>query len=184
MFIYQLKPNHFHLLDFTPSNILLRISGLDGLTEEQVIQELGEPQQAEVVTESGETPTDPTAPKYLVYPVDFRKVDSRFVTDQACVIDFGESFKASNPPQDLGIPESYRSPELVLDKVVGVGNDLWALGCTLFEIPTGRRLFAMLDDGVDGHLYLMVLLLGKLPEPWWTTWEARKNCFEDEADPQ
>ena len=30
----------------------------------------------------------------------------------------------------------------------------------------------------------MVLLLGKLPEPWWTTWEGRKDCFEDEVDEQ
>jgi hypothetical protein len=42
----------------------------------------------------------------------------------------------------------------------------------------------MFDDDVDDHLYYMVLLLGKLPEPWLTTWEARKDCFEDEADPQ
>ena len=31
---------------------------------------------------------------------------------------------------------------------------------TLFEIRTGRKL------------------------SWWTTWEARKDCFEDETDPQ
>lgn len=29
----------------------------------------------------------------------------------------------------------------------------------------------------------MSLMLGKLPEPWWTsTWEARKLFFEDDAD--
>ena len=130
-----------------------------------MIQELGEPRQAEVVTESGETPTDPTAPKYLVYPVDFCKIDSRFVTDQACVIDFGDSFEASNPPEDLGIPQIYRSPELILDKVAGIGSDLWALGCTIFEIRAGVRMFDMFDDNVGDHLYLMDRLLGRLPHP-------------------
>ena len=149
-----------------------------------MIQAIGEPILEEVVTESGESPTEPTAPKYLVHPVDFYKVGSQFVTDHACIVDFGESFEASNPPDDLGIPQAYRSLELVLDKVAGIGSDLWALGCTLFEIRTGRKLFGTYDDDVDDHLYCMALLLGKFPEPWWTTWEARKDSFEDEADPQ
>ena len=171
-------------LDFTPANILLGISGLDGLTEEQVFQILGEPKQIEVVTESGKSPTEPTAPKYLVRPVDFYKVDPRFITDQVYIIDFGESFRVSDPPEDLGIPEAYCSPELILDKVASIGSDIWALGCTLFEIRTGRKLFDMFDDDIDSHLYYMVLLLGKLPEPWWTAWEARQNWFEKDSDPR
>jgi serine/threonine-protein kinase SRPK3 len=41
-----------------------------------VIQAIGEPILEEVVTESGESPTEPTAPKYLVHPVDFYEVGS------------------------------------------------------------------------------------------------------------
>jgi serine/threonine-protein kinase SRPK3 len=47
--------------------------------------------------------------------------------------------------------------------VAGIGSDLWALGCTTFEIRTGRKLFNMFDDDVDDRLYYMVLLLRKLP---------------------
>jgi len=147
-----------------------------------VIQELGEPRQAEVVTESGETPTDPTAPKYLVYPVDFRKIDSRFVTDQACVIDLGDSFEASNPPEDLGIPQIYRSPELILDKVAGIESDLWALGCTIFEIRVGKRMFGMLDDDVGEHLYIMDRLLGRLPGRAITTAPATEQPATKKRD--
>jgi serine/threonine-protein kinase SRPK3 len=78
-----------------------------------------------------------------------------------CIIDFGKSFEASNPSEDLGIPEIYCSPELDW----GMGSDLWALGCTLFEIRAGSKLFNMFDDDMDDHLYYMVLLLGKLPQP-------------------
>ena len=70
-----------------------------------------------------------------------------------------------------------------MDSTVGVGSDLWALSCTIFEIRTGRRLFDTMDGDVDDMLYTIVLLLGKLPEPWWTQWEARKQSFADDPDP-
>ena len=111
------------LPDFTPRNVLLRISSLDGLTENQVLKAFGQPIQVKVVTMTGEIPCDSTAPKYLVKPIDFYSVDSQFMTNEACVIDFGESFEVSSPPEDLGIPQSYCSPELVLDKIAGVGSD-------------------------------------------------------------
>ena len=60
--------------DFTPSNILLKVSGLDGLNEEQAVQEVGEPIQVKVTTETGESPTESSAPRYLVSSIDFRKV--------------------------------------------------------------------------------------------------------------
>ncbi|GFF36955.1 hypothetical protein IFM51744_03300 [Aspergillus udagawae] len=169
--------------DFTPSNILLKVEGLDGLPKNEVLEILGDPVKVEVFTESGETPSDPTAPKYLVRPVEFRNVPLPYVVDEILVIDFGESYDVTNPPEGLGIPESYRHPELVLENTPGFGCDLWALGCTLFEIRTGRKLFDMFDDDVDSHLFHMVEMLGALPEPWWsTTWKHRKEFFKDETD--
>jgi serine/threonine protein kinase len=70
-----------------------------------------------------------------------------------------------------------------LDKAVGVGSDIWAFGCTLFEIRTGRKLFGTFDDEPDEHLWKVAMILGKLPEPWWsTTWEARERIFQDDID--
>jgi serine/threonine protein kinase len=140
------------------------------------------------VTTSGESHNEPTAPQYLVYPiiwddVELSAIGTNSITDKACVIDFGESFDVLDPPSDLGIPQIYCSPEYVLDKNVGISSDIWALGCTLFEIRTGRRLFDTFDDDMDEHLCKLALILGKFPEPWWSTaWEARKEFFEDNAD--
>lgn len=107
------------------------------------------------------------------------------MTDQVFLIDFGESFEISAPPEDLGTPLSYCSPELMLDSAPSIGSDLWALGCTLFEIRTGRKLLDPFDDDMDDYLYYMVLLFGVLPEPWWsTTWENRKNFYKDDPDSQ
>jgi serine/threonine protein kinase len=136
-----------------------------------------------VLTDSGESHNESTAPQYLVYPVNWAKVDTKYLAEDPCLIDFGESFEVLEPPEDLRVPGPYRSPELILDKVAGFGTDLWALGCTLFEIRTGRKLFSPFDDDDDSYLDAMVQVLGKLPEPWWsTTWQERRRMYRDEPD--
>jgi len=41
------------------------------------------------------------------------------------------------------------SPELIVDRTVGVGSDIWSSGCTLLEVRTERRLFDTFDNDVD-----------------------------------
>ncbi|KAL3426486.1 hypothetical protein PVAG01_03277 [Phlyctema vagabunda] len=172
-------------LDITPNNILHRISGLDGLDEDKVIQIIGTPMLNPVLNSSNECHSAPTAPQYLVYPVSWWDVNPQFISKEPCLIDFGECFKTSQPPDDLGIPGPYRSPELILDKKAGFGSDIWALGCSLFEIRTGRKLFDSFDDGDSDYLDAIVQILGRLPEPWWsTTWEDRRRIYKDEVDEQ
>ncbi|KAI5867704.1 kinase-like domain-containing protein [Durotheca rogersii] len=174
--------------DFRPANILVQISGLDGLSEEEVLDILGEPKLNNVVTLSGDAYNLSTGPRYLVYPVNWNAVvasprGSALIVEKASLIDFGESFDVSTPTPDLGIPQVYCSPEYVLDGVVGVESDLWALGCTLFEIRTGRKLFDTFDDDRDEYLSKVAMVLGKFPEPWWSeTWETRKQYFRDDTD--
>lgn len=98
---------------------------------------------------------------------------------------FGESFETADPPKDFGTPISCCSPELILEKQkAGQGSDIWALACTIFEIRTGRKLFDNYDDDIDEYLETVVLMLGKLPEARWTSWEGRKALFGDKADDQ
>lgn len=159
----------------------MRVSGLDGLPEDELLQLLGNPVRNPVLAVSGELPN--TAPKYLVYPIKWHNVDAKYIENEPCLIDFGEAFQVSSPPEDLGTPGPYRSPELILDNKIGMASDLWALGCTIFEIRTGRKLFNMFDDEDDAYLEAMVEILGKMPEPWWSsTWEKRKKIFQDEVD--
>jgi serine/threonine protein kinase len=74
---------------------------------------------------------------------------------------------------------------LILEKKAGVGSDIWPLGCTLFEIRTGRKLFSTFDDDDNEYLVVFVKVLGRLPEPWWsTTWEDRRRIYKDEANEQ
>ena len=173
-------------LDLTPSNILHHVSGLDGLSEDAVLSILGKPSLNTIFdAESGaDKHSNPSAPEYLVYPVDWRRVvDHRIISSEPCIIDFGESYMAANLLEKLGIPGPYRSPELILESKAGYGSDLWALGCTLFEIRTGRKLFNLFDNEDDDYLEAMVELFGVMPEPWWsTTWGERRKLFKDQAD--
>ncbi|KAI1844726.1 hypothetical protein JX266_009182 [Neoarthrinium moseri] len=174
--------------DFRPANILAHISRLDHLSEDDLLTLIGRPETVKVLTASGDEHSLPGAPHYLVYPIDWDKVAESIagkdlILAKACVTDFGESFNITEPTEDLGIPQIYCSPEYVLDRKVGLGCDLWALGCTLFEIRTGRKLFDTFDDDPDEYLCKVAMILGKMPEPWWSeVWEARKQFFKDDAD--
>ncbi|KAH7419135.1 hypothetical protein BKA64DRAFT_7116 [Cadophora sp. MPI-SDFR-AT-0126] len=54
-------------------------------------------------------------------------------------------------------------------------------GYSLFEIRTGRKLLDAFDNDDNEYLVKFVEVLGKLPEPWWSsTWEDRKRLFKDE----
>lgn len=77
----------------------------------------------------------------------------------------------------------YRSPEVIFGESVNFKSDLWALGCTLFEIRMGRSLFKK-QEREDEDLYLkgIVDLFGELREPYWSEWKARDHFFDvDEA---
>lgn len=182
----QMKSNAKLLLpDITSRNILHRVLGLNGLTEDEVLRVVGTPVRNSVLCGRGEPHNLPAVPQYLVYPVKWLDVDTKHISPESCVIDLGQSFSISQTPDgdDLGTPGPYRSPELILDKAAGVASDLWALGCTLFEVRTGRKLFCLFDDDDDSYLEAMVEVLGKLPEPWWSTgWEARRGMYKDETD--
>ncbi|KAL8381932.1 hypothetical protein RB595_005946 [Gaeumannomyces hyphopodioides] len=66
--------------------------------------------------------------------------------------------------------------------VKGPACDLWALGCTLFEIRAQKPLFDK-TAGRDDLLVEMVQLLGKLPGPMWDhQWENRRKRFDDEGN--
>ena len=179
---------HIFNKDFRPANILLRLSGLDGLSEEELFAIFDRPRTAQVLKHSGEAHNMLTAPQYVVYPIDWDDVasssaGSSLIQNKACITDFGECFEISTPTPDLGIPQVYLSPEYCLERKVGPSCDVWALGCTLFETRTGRKLFDSFDDDQDEYLFLVATILGKLPEPWWSeTWTARKRYFQDDTD--
>jgi len=168
-------------LDFRPSNVLLRLTGFDELSEDELIQQLRDPNKGPFVTISGECPA-PSGPEYLVEGHSLDRLNKRYISNQVSIIDFGESYDMRSPPEDLGVTAAFRSPELLLDNTIGVGCDLWALACTIYEIRTRSPLFEnFMDDDDDEVIMKMMPLLGKPPEPWWSAWTARGQWYKEDG---
>lgn len=187
-----------HTLDFRPSNILTGIASLNNLSEAELRQKLSKtrtvpyygPSDDDSPAEAAnEAAAEAGTPEYLVYPIDWLAImedpgKGVEFSSTLNVVDFGESYDVSSPPDSLGIPETYKSPEAILEDEFGMASDLWALGCTIFEIRTGRVLFSCFNpNDVDNVFFKIVQLLGILPEPWWSEgWKARSTYFKTEAD--
>ncbi|KAI9371633.1 kinase-like domain-containing protein [Aspergillus egyptiacus] len=170
--------------DFRPCNVLLRLNPLDGMTEEEVIETLHKPRGCGIHVRDGFPEPGPHAPEYVVQPIQWDDVNSGIVSEQICVVDFGEAFEASAAPANgTGIPYPYRAPELALENKCGFASDIWSLALTMFMIRIGEPLFTTWDDELDSFLMGVVDYLGPLPEPWWsTTWGNRKEQYRDDPD--
>ncbi|KAK7417849.1 hypothetical protein QQX98_004324 [Neonectria punicea] len=151
----------------------MELKDLDGLDEEQLLSLLGEPETTQVYTrkDSRPTPEVPYAPEYLVYPLEFGGEIDAAILPCAQVIDFGQSFDTSQrpPPVAFGIPAHYAAPEIVFDSFGSTAMDIWSLGCTLYEIRLGRRLFNVFQlVGLRKEDYMDEIssILGEPPTPW------------------
>ncbi|KAK2766800.1 hypothetical protein FQN54_006114 [Arachnomyces sp. PD_36] len=167
--------------DFRPSNVLLRLSNFDDLSEEQLIEILSKPVMDPVHLVPGER-AEREVPKYLVRPIDLDGIDRRYITDQICIIDFGESYEPSRPLESLGIPLGYRPPEVIFENQIGPACDIWALACSLYEIRVGSPLFEMFPEDEKDIVNQMVELFGALPEPWEEASRERNGACEEECD--
>ncbi|KAK7753084.1 hypothetical protein SLS62_005034 [Diatrype stigma] len=162
--------------DFRPDNILMRLRSdvLDQMGRDEVRQMLGPPEFADVLTTDGKH--SPNAPGYVVTGISagtFRHL----VVEQVAIIDFGEPFEASKPPAVLGIPRRYAAPELLFGgHQPGPGSDLFAFGCTIYEL----RMQTVLDDDLWWLTQNMERVMGPVPPPYRRT--AQQMIYEHQME--
>lgn len=80
-----------------------------------------------------------------------------------CVCDFGSAsfFTPGKLDMDLITTRPYRAPEVVLSRGWSAAADAWSLGCVMYELRTGRKLFDCQTDA--DHLDLIQRRLGAVP---------------------
>lgn len=147
---------------------------------------LGEPTQVAVRTENS-IPLPKSSPEYLVRAADLSLLDSKYLTDDVALIDFGEAYCINNAPYCTGIPKNYLPPEhlVVVDDyeknvpVDGVASELWALGCTLFEIRYQTPLLYM-KHGKHMVFAEAIRLLAKPHDELWNSWDVREAFYDDD----
>ncbi|TDL13890.1 hypothetical protein BD410DRAFT_316996 [Rickenella mellea] len=129
---------------------------------------------------------DPSRPKYTVPQP--RDVDSSFLKlcfedPHVKIRDFSEAFvPALSHPRRLATPNLFRPPEGLLGILphATLETDIWALAVLFHVIFRGGM--GLFFGGVDDRILReMVLLLGKLPEPWWSLWDKRNMFFDEEG---
>ena len=147
--------------DFRPSNVLLRVEGIDDLPEEELMSMLRGP----YLYELGD---DPSMPRDFVFAASI-STKSPYVVPEIGIVDFGESFHISNPPQFCGIPPGYKAPEIVLGCNPGFGMDIWALVCLIGEVRH-RNLPTCSSSSVLDLVMEWEELIGPLPEPLRAKW--------------
>ncbi|KAL4796331.1 kinase-like domain-containing protein [Aspergillus venezuelensis] len=165
--------------DFRPSNLLLRLDGLNGLEETEVLDILDWPYCEDILIADDANP-HASLPEYIVRPLEFDYISmQRFKCNKLCVIDFGESFQTFNPPKGTGIPLHFAPPELALADECGTASDIFALAATMYHIRFGEKMFEMQEQSINEYIYMMIKQLGRFPEPLWSEWVERWRDVQD-----
>uniref|UniRef100_A0A673GXQ9 Serine/threonine-protein kinase PRP4 homolog n=1 Tax=Sinocyclocheilus rhinocerous TaxID=307959 RepID=A0A673GXQ9_9TELE len=105
------------------------------------------------------------------------KPDNILVNESKTILklcDFGSaSHVADNEITPYLVSRFYRAPEIVIGKPYDYGIDMWSVGCTLYELYTGKILF---PGSSNNHMLKLAMdLKGKMPNKM-----IRKGLFKDQ----
>ncbi|KAM9308284.1 serine/threonine-protein kinase PRP4 homolog [Gastrophryne carolinensis] len=105
------------------------------------------------------------------------KPDNILVNESKTILklcDFGSaSHVADNDITPYLVSRFYRAPEIIIGKIYDYGIDMWSVGCTLYELYTGKILF---PGKTNNHMIKLAMdLKGKMPNKM-----IRKGVFKDQ----
>ena len=170
-------------------NVLLRIPGIEQMSHQDLQKYLGEPYKPPFSRRDGNSVTSsPHEPKYVVSSLQWLELlqlcphSPEAIHLKIC--DFGEASLWDDKPviTQLNTPCTYAAPEIIFHGQVGPAVDVWALAVLMHMVLSGGCLLFNSYNRIEKQvLREMVLILGKLPDKWWTKWADRSEYFDDNA---
>ncbi|KAH6847670.1 kinase-like domain-containing protein [Chaetomium sp. MPI-CAGE-AT-0009] len=134
------------------------------------------------------------APVYLLEAAPLKDLVTFELDPVVKLADLGASFLERHPPATVVTPVALRAPESILRNAqvpLGKGIDIWAFGCLVFELLTGRQIFVGLegldgheasDEGInDEHLIQLSEVLGPLPAGLASHWRRRNRYYDTDG---
>ncbi|AIN99556.1 protein kinase-like protein [Leishmania panamensis] len=111
-----------------------------------------------------------------------RNVAENSMGNEWVVCDFGSAslWRMDKLDSDLISTRPYRAPEVVLGNKWHYAADMWSVGCILYEVAVGHRLFETRDDLT--HLHMMDRRLGRLPEAFVKHSKYSSRYFNSHGD--
>ncbi|TPX14755.1 uncharacterized protein E0L32_005150 [Thyridium curvatum] len=120
--------------DIKSKNVILKATGIETLSGEEIVEEFGLPVTEELRSATKE-PTDCHAPRRVVLPtsLDFR---SKYVEKEIVLSDYGCARFIYEPQErSHGFSGYFASPQMTLDRwCAGDKSDTWAVGCTIMDM--------------------------------------------------
>ncbi|KAJ0413153.1 kinase-like domain-containing protein [Aspergillus carlsbadensis] len=169
--------------DLSQSNLLFSVKNLTSVEDGQLARDdkVSDPVQRK------DGLIDRWAPKYLALsqPLDeYVDVEPGFSIK---ISDFGGAFFLSDPPAKLVTPVPLRSPEFMITNTINKDQDIWSLGCLIFELFAGRPLFVVPDMGSresvdDDHFLQFHGILGPIPHSLWSNYPRAHIYYNDKGE--
>ncbi|KAL8718559.1 MAG: hypothetical protein Q9225_004318, partial [Loekoesia sp. 1 TL-2023] len=171
--------------DLHTRNMASVLPNFDSYTTEQVYATFGKP-KTQPILRCDLQPVGAEAPPYTVRPlIPWRILRREKSAEHIKIIDFGNAFWSRNSDrQELCTPLAFHPPESFFGEPVGPPADIWAYGCTVFDVFCKEHLFEGEGASSDTIKVEMVEALGMLPPQWWEKWPGRVYWFSDDGTPR
>ncbi|VBB18415.1 serine/threonine protein kinase [Yasminevirus sp. GU-2018] len=123
--------------------------------------------------------------KHDKHVVEHLKLPKNFIDSPIVKLsDMGACVDKNDEKKPIGVQTKYyKSPEIILGLEYGPPCDMWALGCTLYELLTGEILFNPDDYDVDKKrciLHQIYAYVGKIPKEMANASPYKQVFFTDE----
>jgi serine/threonine-protein kinase PRP4 len=99
------------------------------------------------------------------------------ICDLGTAIDRSDAATAATEPMPYLVSRFYRAPEIILGVPFDYAVDMWSIGCTLYELYTGKILFT--GENNNQMLKNIMEIRGKLSAKLYRRGELAHNHFDE-----